>query len=63
MEIRIQLIYLFKMEYNIKFLRRINLWAKISLPTQYVAGFSPGRVEMGIFGLAKPAVGSAMEWR
>ena len=51
------------MEYNKKFKRRINFWAKIPLPAQYVARFSPGRVEMGIFGLAKPAEGSALEWR
>ncbi len=63
MEIRIQLIFLVKMEYNKKFKRRINFWAKIPLPAQYVARFSPGRVEMGIFGLAKPAEGSALEWR
>ena len=55
MEIRNQLIFLVKMEYNIKFLRKKNIWAKIPVPAQYVAGFSPGRVEVGIFGLVTSA--------
>jgi len=55
MEIRTHLIFLVKMEYNIKFLRRKNFWAEISVPAQYVAGFSPGRVEMGRFGLVTSA--------
>jgi len=55
MEIRTQLIFLVKMEYIIKFLRRKNFWAKIPLQAIYVAGFSPGRVEVGRFGLVTSA--------
>ena len=51
MEIRTQLIFLVKMEYIIKFLRRKNFWAKIPLQAIYVAGFYPGRVKVVIFGL------------
>jgi len=55
MEIRTQLIFLVKMEYNIKFLRRKNFWVKILLPALYMAGFSPGRDEVVKFGLVTSA--------
>ena len=55
MEILTLLIFLVKMEYNIKYLRRKNFWAKISVPALYVAGFSSGRVKVGIFGLVTSA--------